>query len=284
LTLRLAEFNILLKIVAGDFLRPACRFGFVSVTIGQLQQFYAEAFRQLAPRRAAPEIDAEFYHYVGLNNTIRLRGGRVYVRVSDLLTDAPPEVHQSLAYVLVAKLLKQKVPPVQMQLYRAYTRKPQLLQGAEERRKENGRKLITSSQGGFYNLELLFHKLNRRYFDNALAKPTLTWSQRETRRIFGHHDGAHDTIVISRTLDAPDVPDWVVEFVLYHEMLHVKHPVRVVKGRRYIHTAAFRSDEKRFPQYAEAQAWLEHIAQTQRRRQKSLKSKVKKLAQKMKLI
>ena len=248
-----------------------------------LNHFYAEAFRVLAPRRPAPEIEARFYAYVGLNHTIRLRSGRVLARVSDLLTNAPDEVQQSLAFVLVAKLLRQPVPPAPLAVYRAYASQPQLLRVTETRRREAGRKVITTPQGSFYNLELLFQKLNRRYFAGALPKPTLSWSQRQTSRIFGHHDGTHETIVISRTLDANDVPDWVVEFVLYHEMLHIKHPVRVVKGRRHIHTAAFRADERLFPQYAPAQAWLEQIARA-RRRPAGLRGLVKKAAQKMKLL
>jgi predicted metal-dependent hydrolase len=93
-----------------------------------------------------------------------------------------------------------------------------------------------------------------------LQKPTLTWSQRRTRRILGHHDAAHDTIVISKTLDGADVPEWFVEYVLYHEMLHMKHPARLVKGRRYYHTNAFRLEEQRFPYYQEAQDFLDLIA------------------------
>jgi predicted metal-dependent hydrolase len=113
---------------------------------------------------------------------------------------------------------------------------------------------------------------------------TLTWSQRETSRIFGHHDGAHETIVISRTLDSQDVPEFVVGFVLYHEMLHVKHPVRVVNGRRSIHSAAFRADEKLFPQYQLAQEYLEHLAQAQRRKSAGLSRRAKNLAKKLKLF
>lgn len=247
-----------------------------------LSNFYTEAWQCLAPRRAAPAVEAEFYPYVGLNHTIRLRSGRIFVRVSDLLADAPDEVQQALAFVLVAKLLRQPVPRAPLGVYRAYASQPQLLKDAETRRRENGRKLVTSARGTIYDLDKVFQRLNRRYFDGALATPTLSWSQRETSRIFGHHDGTHDTIVISRTLDAPDVPDWVVEFVLYHEMLHIKHPVRVINGRRFIHTAAFRADERRFPQHIEAQAWLEKLADAQRRPRR--RQAAKKVARKVKLF
>jgi predicted metal-dependent hydrolase len=106
----------------------------------------------------------------------------------------------------------------------------------------------------------MFLRLNRRFFDGQLPKPTISWSQRRTRRIIAHHDFAHDTIIISKTLDEPDIPDWFVEYVLYHEMLHLKHPARLINGRRYYHTHAFRVEEQRFPYYQEAQDFLDHIA------------------------
>jgi hypothetical protein len=47
-------------------------------------------------------------------------------------------------------------------------------------------------------------------------------------------------------------------------MLHIKHPARLINGRRYYHTKAFRTDEQRFPHYHEAQSWLEGVARQRR--------------------
>jgi len=105
----------------------------------------------------------------------------------------------------------------------------------------------------------MFAKLNRRHFDGELKKPTLTWSQRRTRNILGHHDRVYDTVTISKTLDSRDVPEWFVEYILFHEMLHIKHPARVINGRRYYHTPAFRSEERSYPRYEQAQKWLDSV-------------------------
>jgi hypothetical protein len=67
--------------------------------------------------------------------------------------------------------------------------------------------------------------------------------------------------VISRSLDVPEVPEFLVEYVLYHEMLHVKHRPRIISGRRINHHAAFRADERRFAYYAEAMAYLDRLAE-----------------------
>jgi hypothetical protein len=229
-----------------------------------LNALFADTFRQLEPQRPTPVIDVRFYPYAGLNHTIRLRAGRVYVRLSDIFRDAPDNVQRALAYILVAKLLRRRTPQMHERVYRAYATSAHILRAADLARRQRGRKVVSTARGVCHNLERLFARINRRYFDDALAKPTLTWSQRRTRRILGHHDPVHDTIVISKTLDAADVPEWFVEYILFHEMLHIKHPARLVNGRRMYHTRAFRAEEQRYPLYQEAQAWLDHIARSRR--------------------
>jgi predicted metal-dependent hydrolase len=230
----------------------------------QLNPLFADAFRQLEPQRPLPVIEVRFYPYAGLNHTIRLRSGRIYVRLSDIFRDAPAHVQRALAFILVAKLLRRRTPQMHERVYRDYATSPHILRATDLTRRQRGRKLISTARGNYHNLDRLFTRLNRRYFDNELAKPTLTWSARRTRRILGHHDPVHNTIVISKTLDAADVPEWFVEYILFHEMLHIKHPARLVNGRRLYHTKAFRSEEARYPLYAEAQAWLDHIARERR--------------------
>ena len=225
-----------------------------------LSTLFSEAFRQLGRSRPVPEIEVRFYPYAGISHKIRLRSGRVYVRISDIFKNAPPEVHRALAFILVARLLSKRTPEIHERVYRAYAYSPQVLRASDLARRQRGRKIVSSSRGRVYDLDKLFQRLNRRHFDGSIEKPVLTWSQRRTRRILGHHDAAHDTIVISKTLDDREVPEWFVEYVLYHEMLHIKHPARLIKGRRYYHTNAFRAEEQRFPYYEEAQSWLETIA------------------------
>ena len=225
--------------------------------------FY-DAFRHFGGgrRRFLPDIesiDVRFYPYAGLHHTIRVRTGRVYVRISDLLRTAPPEVVRSLAFLLVARLLSRKAAAEYERVYRSFAFTPEVLRASDLARQQRGRKVISTSAGRVYDLERLFRKLNRRYFDDALQKPTLTWSRRRARSILGHHDAAHDTITISKALDSTEVPEWFVEYILFHEMLHIKHPARLINGRRYYHTPAFRAEERSYPRYQHAQEWLDRV-------------------------
>jgi hypothetical protein len=229
----------------------------------EVTQYFADAFRHMGSR-PVPAIEVRFYPYAGLKNWLRMRSGRAYVRLSDICKDAPPEVLRALAWILVAQTLGKKVPTIHDRIYREYSLTPSVMRSADLARRRRGYKMISSAQGKVYDLDRMFAKLNRRYFDGEIPKPTLTWSQRRTRSILGHHDHNFDSITISKTLDAKDVPEWFVEYILYHEMLHIKHPARLIKGRRYYHTKEFRLDERRFPYYEQAQKWLDRQARLRR--------------------
>ncbi len=229
-----------------------------------LRRVFYDAFRHFGGgrKRFIPEIseiEVRFYPYAGLHHTIRVRAGRVYVRIADVLRTAPPEVIRALSFLLVARLLARKAPAEQEQLYRAFAFTPEVVRASDIARRQRGRKVITSSSGRIYDLGKIFRRLNRRHFDEGLQVPTLTWSRRRAWSILGHHDSAHDTITISKTLDSRDVPEWFVEYILFHEMLHIKHPARIINGRRYYHTPAFRAEERSYPKYQQAQEWLDRV-------------------------
>jgi hypothetical protein len=116
------------------------------------------------------------------------------------------------------------------------------------------------AKGVHYNLETLFDKINCEYFSGKLTKSRLIWSQMQTYRKFGHYEPARDRIVISQTLDEAIIPQYVVEFVIYHEMLHKYYGEKWVNGRRMVHTTEFRVSEAQFKYYNEAEAWLSKLA------------------------
>jgi hypothetical protein len=119
--------------------------------------------------------------------------------------------------------------------------------------------IAETSTGKHYNLDQLFHKVNKEYFAAKLGKPRLTWSKIHTYRKFAHYEPARDRVVMSLTLDDDRIPEFVVEFVLYHELLHKYHGTKLVNGRRMVHTSEFRTSERQFQLYKEAEEWLKQI-------------------------
>ncbi len=84
----------------------------------------------------------------------------------------------------------------------------------------------------------------------------LVWSQRRHRTVLGHYDPAHDAIVLNRGLDDHQVPAWVLEYVLFHEMLHAHLGEQTCGGQRFVHHAEFREAEKRFVEFDKAKKFI----------------------------
>lgn len=223
-------------------------------------KFYEQAFQNLDRKRSIPEIEVEFYPYIGIHHTIRLRNGKIFVRIAEMFRIAPPEAQNALAFILVAKLLRKKIPANAREIYGEFIKNGEIREKVIEDKRARGRKIISSAKGKIYDLEEVFARLNRDYFADRLKKPVLSWSARKTFRRLGHYDEVHETIIISRSLDDQKVPQYVVEFVVFHEMLHIWHPTRHHNGRRYNHTPTFRRDEEKFENFEEAENWIERNA------------------------
>jgi hypothetical protein len=206
-----------------------------------------------------PALEIKFRRFTSLNTTIRLREGRLVVRLSDLLEHAPETIHRAIAHILLAKLYRKPIEPVFADRYRRYTQSEAVSKRAERIRQTRGRKHISSAQGAVYDLDEVFEAVNRRFFFGLLGRPTLTWSAHVAKRMLGHYDAAHNTIVVSRVFDRPGTPRYAIEYLLYHEMLHLKHPVRVRAGRRCVHSREFQAEERLFPELAEAKAFLKRL-------------------------
>lgn len=221
-----------------------------------LVEIFQQEYRELRPRAPIPVLDVRFRRFTSLNTTIRLREGKLHVRLSDLLEHAPESVHRAIAHILLAKLYKKPIARSHADRYRRHVSSETVARQAEFIRQTRGRKRILTAKGRFYDLDEVFEALNVRFFHGLLGRPTLTWSEHHARRMLGHYDAAHNTIVVSRVFDRADTPRCAIEYLLYHEMLHLKHPVRVKAGRRCVHPKAFQEEERLFPELDQAKAYL----------------------------
>jgi hypothetical protein len=226
---------------------------------GELRKVFQEAFCEVGHRRTAPEVEVGFYPFAGLNNYILVRNGKAYVKLSDILLEAPRPVHRALACILVGKLFQRPPDEEAEDIYREYINIPAIARTIEKVQRQRGRKRIMGAQGRVRDLQKAFQKLNRTYFKGQLKMPRLTWSAKRTHRILGHMDRVHNTLVISRTLDDARVPQFFFEYILYHEMLHLKHAPRKMGYRYYYHTPEFNKEEQQFRFFDQAQKWLEKI-------------------------
>jgi len=220
---------------------------------------FEEEYRAVRPRAPMPVFVLRFRRFVSLNTTIRLRDGQLRVNLSDLLEGAPESVIRAIAHILLAKLYKKPIDAAHNLRYKrfassaAVTRQTELIRGAR------GSKRFFGPEGRYYHLDEVFDSLNMRFFGGLLGRPELTWSEGHSKRSLGHYDAAHNTIVVSRVFDRPSSPRYAIEYLLYHEMLHLKHPVKMKGTRRCVHGREFKAEEALFPQLKEALAFIKRL-------------------------
>jgi hypothetical protein len=224
-----------------------------------LHNIFQMTYRELRPRAPMPEFRVEFYPFANVNNTIRLREAVAHVRISDLLEGAPEGVITAIAHILLAKIYRKPIQALHSTRYRRYVSSHDMSAKAQLVRQMRGRKRIDSPRGQVYDLDQIFDELNRQFFYGLLARPRMTWSRSHSRHSLGHFDPAHNAIVVSRVFDQPRVPRYAVEYIVYHEMLHLKHPVKLRGSRRCVHGPEFQAEERLFPELEKAKAFLKML-------------------------
>lgn len=223
------------------------------------EEIYRRVFHALRPRTPIPELRIEFCRFANADSFIRLEHGKLHVRISDLLEGAPAPVTEALAYILLGKLYRKDVPRSYSHRYRLYLNRRDVRRQAHLVRQIRGRKFISGPQGEHWNLEEIFERLNIRFFDGLLGRPQLGWSRKSSRSMLGHFDPSHNAIIISRIFDRADLPPVALDYVMFHEMLHLRYPVEHSGSRRCVHTPEFRAAEKKFPGLKEAKEILKKL-------------------------
>jgi SprT-like family len=222
-------------------------------------EIFARVFRALKPRTQTPEVRVEFRRFANANSSIRHEDSRLTVRISDLLEGAPAPILEALAYILLSKLYRKPVPPMYAERYRRYLNRKEMRRCLQIVRQTRGRKFVSGPKGEHYDLEEIFEKLNLEHFFGLMARPALGWSQRVSRGTLGHYDPSHNAIILSKLLDSQRTPRLAVEYVMFHEMLHLRHPVEHRGSRRCVHTPEFKKAEKQFPRFEEAKELLKKL-------------------------
>jgi predicted metal-dependent hydrolase len=213
----------------------------------RLNQIFKYVHKTHFPGRIR-RVKAQFHPYRTLRHTVEWNGIRINAKVSVLIAKAPVYIIEALALLLLSRVYRKKVNARTRSLYRSYSR--------EISYKKQSRNIHYTHSGKYFDLAVIFNRLNSRYFNNELQISTIGWSQKKSYTRLGFYDKTRELIVISKIFDTSLVPLKVLEYLVYHEMLHIRHPEQHRNGRRRIHTPAFRNEERNFPDFDEIQKWI----------------------------
>lgn len=117
-------------------------------------------------------------------------------------------------------------------------------------------------QGRVYNLKTLYESVNRDYFDDKVEL-AITWfnpplKKNKSQINLGLYFDTLKLIKINRMMDVEKFPEYVVKFVIYHEMLHFVSPAYVDEaGIQRAHNKDFKNLEMQFKEFSQAKQWIQ---------------------------
>jgi len=225
----------------------------------QLAGIYFEAYRRILGRvpRSVRDIQVSFFPYCEVQANVRWREGVLRVRISEVLRDMPARLHRALAVVLVGKMERKAYPRSEEERFDRYA-KSELIQRrmAEQVHRRPSRAGHYGTAGEKFNLNEIFDRVNREYFGGEFPRPSLSWTRNRSRRRMGYVDEERKRVYISKTMDRRAVPRYAIEFIMYHELLHLIYPSEN-RGKRVLHhTRDFRRAERMFKHYEKARRWM----------------------------
>jgi hypothetical protein len=208
-----------------------------------------EAFNQVFPEKPYVYAAAVTYSgkFKGYNASIRLNKlqKRIALKLSKNWRTVSRDIQLGLAQHLLCRLFKEKRRSIQMDLYAHFLR-------AVPR--------TVAKTKSHPVLEQSFNRLNDSFFGGLMEQPNLVLGQGTTK--LGHYDLGTDTVSISTILlEHPELLD----YVMYHELLHKKHQFSGTGPRHTFHSKAFRDDEKKFPGWQRLEKELSRVVSSKRR-------------------
>jgi hypothetical protein len=204
------------------------------------------------------EIEICFYPYIGMKHTIRQKDGTWVVRISDHCRNAPWAVIEAILMILACKVMGKKPDSEFVSTYERFRRNPSAANAVRKRRLLKGRKYMAGDTGKYHSLRDIYERLNRRYFNGQIEVERIGWGIRKSRTRLGHYDPVHNTITLSPLLDSQSIPEFVLSYVVYHEMLHSVFEDASGRSARRIHPPELRRAERAYPDFEEAKRFLKN--------------------------
>ena len=214
------------------------------------------AFQEAGRRFGFSEVEASYHPFKEFKTTWQRTGTKAGFRVTDYLLGADEGVLQDFAGCLFTRI-QQRKREIYTPKVREFLRSERFLRLNQEKYLRRSRNVTLSPLGDHYDLGALLNSLRRKGLVQDGEGTFLTWTDRPNRFRMGYCSVLMKVVAISSALDSSRVPDFVAEYVLYHEMLHLQLGT---DSLRSYHDAEFKRMERRYPRWREAEGWLKKVA------------------------
>ncbi len=209
-----------------------------------------EAFEKLYPEKTLKyklslKYSAKFKPY---NANVKKYQRIIEFSLSPKWKEVSPEIVIGLIQVLLIKLFKTKKHTINTDLYNSFIKNLHI-----SIPKEHSDPILLES----------FNRVNEKYFYSLIEAPNLKWGS-HSRRELGSYNYHTDTIKVSRIF--LNSGNEILDYIMYHELLHKKLKFQGKSARNYHHTSEFKVEEKQFENYPEMEKRIAELIRKSRYR------------------
>ncbi len=195
---------------------------------------------------------------------VDFRTGKRTLTIPAVLADPPPEINEYLLqWARLPVTRKTRCKSGFMKRKRELENKIRSYMHSKGVRKERTSRINPiffdhQTKGFNFDLKQIFNTINKAYFAGRIES-YVRWGQNRSKISYqttrlDRNGNLFNLITISGIYDSPVVPEYVVYGVMYHEMLHIAIPPRIVNGRRVVHGKEFKEAERKYPFF---DLWIE---------------------------
>ncbi len=217
------------------------------------QTIVHQSFQRLFPGKEFPyNTHLEYNRRLNdFNANIRKHNNTISVHLNLQWKDIDEEIKIGLIQSLLLKILKEKDRKTtpNIELYHNFIKNIPILTP----------KTRTDSA-----LEASFQRVNQlfqQFFDQGLEQPNLQWGEAAFRKL-AHYNFHDDSITVSSLFK--DTTPEVLDYLMYHELLHKFYKFEHRNGRSAYHTREFKEAERRYPNYKDVEKQISKITQKRR--------------------
>jgi predicted SprT family Zn-dependent metalloprotease len=208
-----------------------------------------ESYRRLYSREIPFEASLKFSRrFKGYNANIRKLGNAIQVSLSRKWKEVDREIAIGLIQVLLLKILKDKRETTNTRLYNSFIKSLHI----------STPKTVEDDI-----LKQSFERVNDRYFSSLIEMPCLSWGSMTFRKLASYEYQSDELIISSIFKNAE--PE-IIDFLMYHELLHKKLKYYDKNGRSYHHTAEFRRLEQKYDRFEEIEKTINALVRAKLRK------------------
>jgi hypothetical protein len=217
----------------------------------------SSSFQRAGTTHGFKQVSAAFHPYKEFKATWQRTGDRAEFLITDYMDKADPSLLDDFANCLFKRVGSKHRGEIYSPRMKDWLQSSDFVRWNRPIYLKRSRNLAHSHEGASYDLSCSYKRLMVSGLIDDLPDHYLTWTKKPNVQRMGYCSVLMRVIAISSALDSPKVPEFVTDYVLYHELLHLEDGLKAIGSH---HDQQFRMREREYPQWRDAESWLKKVA------------------------